>query len=221
MRDRHSWERRTRSLNVRHVDNSARLCFRPARPLPAPALVYPRRNLAGGRFSRPTAEAAETVAARRVAVATASNLKETTKLSALSAEFENMKAVSKFVSLISVGVLSSVAAAAMTSEQFYVETCRHDPGIPVPISVVAPRVASIYEGTTVELEFIVDEAGNPLDVVVKSAEDFMVASLVKQAVQQWRFKPAELNGVPVPMKVVLPVNIFEDLPTVDLLAAKQ
>jgi len=154
-------------------------------------------------------------------VATASNLKETTKLSALSAEFKNMKAVSKFVSLISVGVLSSVAAAAMTSEQFYVETCRHDPGIPVPISVVSPRVASVYEGSTVQLEFIVDEAGKPVDVVVKSSEDFMVGSLVKQAVQQWRFKPAELNGVPVPMKVVLPVNIVEDLPTADLLAAKE
>ena len=73
------------------------------------------------------------------------NQKEKTKLSALSAEFNTMKAVSKFVVMFSVGMLGSIAALAMTPEQYYIETCSQVPGVPVPISVVTPRVGANFE----------------------------------------------------------------------------
>ena len=72
-----------------------------------------------------------------------------------------MKSVSKLVVTLSLGMLSSVAASAMTLEQFYIASCRKDPGMPVPIEVVSPRVGPEYEGSTVRLEFTVDETGKP------------------------------------------------------------
>jgi TonB family protein len=130
-----------------------------------------------------------------------------------------MKAVSKLVLVFSLGVLSSIAASAMTSEQFYIASCRKDPGVPVPIEVVSPRVGPEYEGSTVRLEFTVDEMGKPTDIVVKSARDFTVGSFVSQAVSQWRFRPATLNGVTVATKVELPVMIVKQVQTAALVAA--
>jgi TonB family protein len=130
-----------------------------------------------------------------------------------------MKAVSKSVLVFSLGVLSSIAASAMTSEQFYIASCRKDPGVPVPIEVVSPRVGPEYEGSTVRLEFTVDEMGKPTDIVVKSARDYTVGSFVSQAVSQWRFRPATLNGVTVARKVELPVMIVKQVQTAALVAA--
>jgi Gram-negative bacterial TonB protein C-terminal len=132
-----------------------------------------------------------------------------------------MKAVSKFAVLFSLGVLPSVATMAMTQEQFYVESCRQDSSIPVPISVVSPRVGPQYEGTTVQLEFTVDKAGIPNDIVVKSAKDFTVGLFVTQAVSQWRFKPALVDGTPVARKVELPVVIVEETRTGDRMTARK
>lgn len=132
-----------------------------------------------------------------------------------------MKAVSKFAVLFSLGVLPSLAALAMTREQFYVESCRQDSSVPVPMSVVSPRVGTEYEGSTVQLEFTVDETGKPTDIVVKSARDFMLGLVVTEAVSQWRFKPALENGMPVARKVELPVVIVEEARSGDRLAARQ
>lgn len=130
-----------------------------------------------------------------------------------------MKAVSKLVTLFSLGMLSSLAASAMTLEQFYIASCRKDPGIPVPIEVVSPRVGPEYEGTTVNLTFIVDEAGKPTDIEVKSAQDYMVGLFVSEAVSQWRFKPAISNGVAVAKRVALPVKIVKQGQIPGLVAA--
>jgi periplasmic protein TonB len=119
-----------------------------------------------------------------------------------------MKAVSKLVVLFSLGALASVAASASTLEQSYLESCRKDPGVPVPVAVVSPTVVgSEYNGTTVELEFVVDEQGKTANLSVKSAPDKALAAAVTDAVKQWKFKPAERNGVPVATKVALPVKI--------------
>lgn len=120
-----------------------------------------------------------------------------------------MKAVSKLVVMLSLGALASVAASASTPEQTYLENCRKDPGVPVPIAVVTPAVGPDYGGTEVELEFVVDQKGNPAEVSVKSAPDSTVAESVVDAVKQWKFKPAERNGVPVATKVALPVKIVD------------
>jgi TonB family protein len=119
-----------------------------------------------------------------------------------------MKAVSKLVVLLSLGVLATVAASASTVEQTYLESCRKDAGVPVPVAVVSPTViGSEYNGATLELEFVVTEQGKTANLSVKSAPDEALAAAFLDAVKQWKFKPAERNGSPVATKVVLPVKI--------------
>lgn len=120
-----------------------------------------------------------------------------------------MKAVSKLVFLLVAGWFSAVAAFASTPEQAYVDSYRKAPGVPVPVSVVTPAVGSQYNGASVRLEFVVDAQGRPTDFSVKSAPDDVLASAVLKAVRQWRFAPAEIDGVPVATKVALPIRIVD------------
>lgn len=120
-----------------------------------------------------------------------------------------MKAVSKLVFLLVAGWFPAVAAFAATPEQAYVDSYRKVPGVPVPVSVVTPAVGSQYNGASVRLEFVVDTQGRPTDFSVTSAPDDVLASAVLKAVRQWRFAPAEIDGVPVATKVALPVRIVE------------
>ena len=137
------------------------------------------------------------------------NQKEKTKLSALSAEIHTMKVVTKLVVLLIVGVFSAVVASATTPQAAYLESCRREPGVPVPVQVVAPTVGSEFSGGSVQLEFVVNEAGKPVAFSIKSTTDEDLAVAVVQAVKQWRFLPAEANGVAVATKVLLPVNIVD------------
>jgi protein TonB len=132
-----------------------------------------------------------------------------TKLSALSAEFNTMKAVKKLAVILSLGALVS-AAFATTDEQAYLESCRKAPGVPLPVSVVAPTLGHEYSGAVVELEFVVDSTGQPTQFSVKSASDNTLATAVVDAVRQWKFKPALKNGVPVATKVALPVKVVDE-----------
>lgn len=128
-----------------------------------------------------------------------------------------MKAVSKLAVLISLGALVSFASAK--NPDAYLETCRKDPGVPVPVAVVAPSVGAEYNGSTVQIEFLVDESGKPSEFSVRSTPDHTVARLVIDAVRQWRFKPAEADGKPVATKVLLPVRIHDDPVRFDRFAA--
>lgn len=122
-----------------------------------------------------------------------------------------MKSVRKFVVLLSLGVLGALGASASTFEQTYLENCRKDPGMPVPISVVSPTVGAEFSGSRFDVEFTVDQTGTPINLSVKSVADDALASAVMDAVKQWKFKPAERNGVPVATKVVLPVKVVDSL----------
>jgi len=130
-----------------------------------------------------------------------------------------MKAVHKLVVLLSVGALSTVAASASTPEQTYLESCRKDPGVPVPVSVVSPTVGPEFNGATVQLEFVVDADGKPAAFSVKSTPDDKLATAVVEAVKQWRFLPAKSNDKPVAMKVALPVKIVDPATSGDRYAA--
>jgi len=130
-----------------------------------------------------------------------------------------MKAVRKLVVLLSVGALSVVTASAGTPEQAYLESCRKDPGIPVPVTVVSPTVGAEFNGGSVQLEFLVDANGKPADFSIKSTTDDMLASVVISAVKKWRFLPAEVDGKPVATKVTLPVKIVDPVATGDRFAA--
>src|SRR3954468_12932803 len=120
-----------------------------------------------------------------------------------------MKAVTKLIVLLSVGMIPMLAASAATLEQTYLDTCNKDPGIPVPVTVVSPTVGSEYNGASVQLEFVVNVDGKPSEFSIKSATDDVLATAVLNAVKQWRFQPAEVDGKPVAKKVALPVKIVE------------
>lgn len=120
-----------------------------------------------------------------------------------------MKAVRKFALLLSAGVLPLVAAPVSTSEQAYLESCRKDPGIPVPLAVVSPTVGPEFQGGAVQLEFVVDVDGKPVGFSIRSTTHEALAKVVIEAVKQWRFLPAEANGKPIATKVALPVNVID------------
>ena len=122
-----------------------------------------------------------------------------------------MKAVRKFVVLLSVGALRVIATPMTTVEQAYLDSCRKDPGTPVPVAVVSPIVGPEYHGRAVQLEFVVNADGKPSAFSIKSAPDEILARAVVEAVKQWRFLPAEANGKPVATKVALPVTIIDSL----------
>jgi protein TonB len=120
-----------------------------------------------------------------------------------------MKNNNKLALLLSLGALLPFAASAKTLEQSYIESCRKGTDIPVPIAVVSPEVGGYDIGQSVQVEFVVDTTGNTTGISIKSASDREFAEAVVDAVKQWKFTPAQRNGAPVAMKVVLPVRVVE------------
>jgi|SRR5580658_10432641 protein TonB len=120
-----------------------------------------------------------------------------------------MKNNNKLALLLSLGALLPFAASAKTLEQSYIESCRKGTDIPVPIAVVSPTVGGYDIGSTVKVEFVVDTAGHTQDISIQSASDRSLAEAVVDAVKQWQFTPAQRNGAPVAMKVILPVRVIE------------
>jgi TonB family protein len=119
-----------------------------------------------------------------------------------------MKAVNKLAVLVSLGALLTFAASAKTPEQAYLDASSKSPGVPVPISVVSPSdVSTKYLGAKVELAFTVDATGIPTGFSVVSSPDDALAKIVMDAVSEWRFTPAQKDGVAVATKVVLPVRV--------------
>jgi TonB family protein len=118
-----------------------------------------------------------------------------------------MKNVNKLAVLISLAALLAPALKAKSLEETYLETCRKDVGVPVPVVVVSPDVPDNYAGLTVEIEFIVEASGKTSAFNVKSSPDAELGATIVDAVKKWQFKPAVARGVAVSTKVVLPVRI--------------
>ena len=116
-----------------------------------------------------------------------------------------MNAVQKLVSMLSLGALVSTAVLAASAEESYLATVKVGPGVPIPVSVVAPDNTGVGHGSLAYLTFTVDEQGMPKDIVVKSTTSETLASHAVAAVAQWRFKPAIVDGQAVATKVQLPV----------------
>jgi protein TonB len=123
-----------------------------------------------------------------------------------------MKNTNKLALLLSMGALLPFAASAKSLEQSYIESCRKGPGIPVPITVVAPQVSWYDVGQTVQVQFVVDTTGHTENISIKSAADRDLGDAVVDAVKLWRFEPAQLNGAPVATKVILPVRVVATKP---------
>jgi TonB family protein len=111
---------------------------------------------------------------------------------------------------LSLGLLAAPLAlvAAGSTEKAYVESYRNRADGPVPTTVIKPEVSARFAGKQVVLEFVVDATGKPTDIksITPGASDELV-STVAEAVAQWKFTPALVDGKPVSRKVALPVNI--------------
>ncbi len=123
---------------------------------------------------------------------------------------------------LSLGLLvAPLALLAKSPEKAYVESYRGRTDIPAPISVITPVVEPKFAGQQVALEFVVDVTGKP--TAIKAAapgSDAELVSVVTSAVSQWKFSPAKVNGIAVPMKVVLPVTIVDSLDNAAVVAMK-
>ena len=110
-------------------------------------------------------------------------------------------------------LLAFGAAASFAKEpanvQAYIESYNGRTDIPVPVKIVEPRVGPAQAGQTVEVEFLVDTAGEPQNIHILSTTDDDLGLSVRNAVKYWRFAPARPNGEPVAMKVMLPVVIVD------------
>ncbi|HEY1794057.1 MAG TPA: TonB family protein [Opitutaceae bacterium] len=120
-----------------------------------------------------------------------------------------MKNNRKLALLLGIGALLPLAAPAKSLEQSYIESCRKGNDIPVPVAVVAPQAAGYDIGADVKVEFVVDTTGHASSISVLSGTDRAFAQAVVDAVRQWEFTPAQHNGAPVAMKVILPVHVVE------------
>ena len=118
-----------------------------------------------------------------------------------------MKIKSKLT--LSLGLLAApLALMAMSPEKAYVESYRGRSDTPVPTSVIMPEVSAKFAGTKVVLEFVVDTTGKPTSITsVTPGADSELVSSVAEAVSQWKFAPAVVDGKPVARKVALPVTI--------------
>ena len=118
-----------------------------------------------------------------------------------------MNTKSKLV--LSLGLLAApLALMAWSPEKAYVESYRTRTETPVPTSVITPEVSAKFAGAKVVLEFVVDPTGKPTSITsVTPGADAELVAAVTDAVSQWKFTPAHVNGKPVARKVALPVNI--------------
>jgi TonB family protein len=124
--------------------------------------------------------------------------------------------------ILSLGLLAApLALLAWSPEKAYVESYRavHTDG-PVPVSVITPEVSARFVGKQVVLEFVVDTTGKPTSITSSTpgADAELIAS-VSDAVAQWKFTPAYVNGKAVARKVALPVNIVSSLDDASRFAA--
>lgn len=71
---------------------------------------------------------------------------------------------------------------------------------------VALEPAQGASSGTVQIGAVIDEAGNPTNVRAVRGADNLAASAIK-AFQQWHFAPAQINGKPVAVKVLVGIPI--------------
>ena len=79
---------------------------------------------------------------------------------------------------------------------------------PKPLAVVAPtRAPPGYENATVNLTFVVDARGLPRHIETLGLISTEARELVIGAVKKWEFIPATRHGIPVSVRVILPLKL--------------
>ena len=133
----------------------------------------------------------------------------TLKLPASRGVILNMNLKKIILSAALLGGVLSASAFATTSDAHARVTNAVAFEAPALTKMVAPTGLSRRHSPTVTLSLNVDENGQPSNIKVISREDGAVASSLVTAVSQWQFTPAKKNGVAVPSKIVLPVELVE------------
>jgi protein TonB len=81
---------------------------------------------------------------------------------------------------------------------------------PVPVRTVAPAYPAALkrDGTTgiVTLSIMIDEKGAVQDPKVIKATNDAFAQPALDAIAKWKFKPAQRDGAPVPIRVNIPIK---------------
>jgi len=120
----------------------------------------------------------------------------------------NSKKIIALSAIILGGVLSSSAFATTASSHANVAKAVAFEA-PVVEKMVSPTgLSRRHENATVTLSMNVDEKGQASNIRLRGNDASLERSLVA-AVSQWQFAPAKKNGVAVPSKIVLPVELVE------------
>jgi TonB family protein len=78
---------------------------------------------------------------------------------------------------------------------------------PQPLVTVDPLIApTVYQGGTVVLRVSVADTGAVTDVAVINSAPALTESVI-EAVRQWRFSPARLDGTPVAARITVAVYV--------------
>ncbi len=81
-----------------------------------------------------------------------------------------------------------------------------------PAALAMPKPAypfelrKAYVQGLVWVAFIVDREGRTADVIALSGEQPAFSAAAIAAVRQWRFRPARIDGVPAPTRLVVPIG---------------
>jgi TonB family protein len=117
-------------------------------------------------------------------------------------------------------LLSAALLGGVLSTSAFATTAAAHAQVAHAAAYEAPAVAKLvspiglsrrFEGATVTLCLTVDANGRPSDIKVLSQGDRAFARNVAAAVSQWEFTPAKKNGVAVPAKVMIPIELVESL----------
>lgn len=110
-----------------------------------------------------------------------------------------MKIQSVIATAALLGVLSSASALTTTAVSFEA---------PVPVKTIQPiELPASHRGSEVSLSLTVDATGKPGNVRVANVRDQAAYRRIIATVSQWQFAPARKNGVAVPAKIQLPLEV--------------
>jgi len=110
-----------------------------------------------------------------------------------------------------VGFLSAAAVsrANHVADELPLTTSAFTP--PEPTMVVAPtNIPGRYRNAIVPLSLELDAQGRVLHAGLHRGRDRSLERHLLPVVAQWQFKPALRDGRPVPVRVVLPVELVEN-----------
>lgn len=111
-----------------------------------------------------------------------------------------MKIKSIIATAALLGVMSATASALTTTVVSF--------EAPVPRQTIQPiELPASHHGSEVKLNMTIDAAGKPSNIRVANVSDQQAYRRIIATVSQWEFSPARKNGVAVPVRVELPLEV--------------